>query len=157
MIKECPNCKRTYEGHSFTFCLADGALLSAPFDPNATKVLSEPLRFDPPLTAPAAQPLVGSLISEPPTLGVHYRPLPTVASPAVPVLEPLVTNEDLATVSYASSVGGMRRLRLGLFVVATLCLLGAIYTGSLFPAVPALALYIIAIGLGFKRSDPEVR
>lgn len=36
MIKECPTCKRTYSDQSITFCLADGSLLSAPFDPQAT-------------------------------------------------------------------------------------------------------------------------
>jgi hypothetical protein len=39
MIKECPACKRTYSDKSITFCLADGALLSAPFDPEGTQHL----------------------------------------------------------------------------------------------------------------------
>jgi hypothetical protein len=38
-MKECPTCKRTYADNSLTFCLADGALLSAPYDPNATQHL----------------------------------------------------------------------------------------------------------------------
>lgn len=32
MIKRCPDCNRTYSDESISFCLADGALLSAPFD-----------------------------------------------------------------------------------------------------------------------------
>ncbi len=35
-MKSCPTCNRTFED-SFTFCLIDGAVLSAPFDPKATK------------------------------------------------------------------------------------------------------------------------
>ena len=32
-MKECPTCKRTYADETFAFCLADGTLLSAPFNP----------------------------------------------------------------------------------------------------------------------------
>jgi hypothetical protein len=39
MIKECPTCKRTYSDERITFCLADGSLLSAPFDSEATQHL----------------------------------------------------------------------------------------------------------------------
>jgi uncharacterized membrane protein YeaQ/YmgE (transglycosylase-associated protein family) len=35
-MKSCPTCNRTFED-SFTFCLIDGSVLSAPFDPQATK------------------------------------------------------------------------------------------------------------------------
>lgn len=38
-MKKCPMCSRTYSDDTFTFCLEDGALLSAPFDPDATLVL----------------------------------------------------------------------------------------------------------------------
>src|ERR671939_1852181 len=34
-MKSCPTCSRTFED-TFTFCLVDGAILSAPFDPHAT-------------------------------------------------------------------------------------------------------------------------
>ncbi|HEY0407327.1 MAG TPA: urate hydroxylase PuuD [Pyrinomonadaceae bacterium] len=34
--KQCPKCNRTYSDESLTFCLADGALLSAPQDAQAT-------------------------------------------------------------------------------------------------------------------------
>jgi len=32
MIKTCPTCNRTYSDETISFCLADGALLSAPYD-----------------------------------------------------------------------------------------------------------------------------
>ena len=39
-MKSCPTCNRTFED-SFTFCLIDGAVLSAPFDPEATRRIPE--------------------------------------------------------------------------------------------------------------------
>ena len=61
-MKECPQCKRTYADETLAFCLADGALLSAPYDPNATLRLSTPTdpsdlasaKASPPVEAPAA-------------------------------------------------------------------------------------------------------
>src|SRR5688572_20207197 len=41
-MKKCPQCRRTYADETLAFCLADGALLSAPYDPNATLVLPTP-------------------------------------------------------------------------------------------------------------------
>lgn len=38
-MKSCPKCNRTYSDETFAFCLADGSLLTAPFDPEATQVL----------------------------------------------------------------------------------------------------------------------
>src|SRR3954467_7999776 len=43
-MKRCPECNRTYSDDTIAFCLADGALLSAPYDSDAT------LRFLPPKT-----------------------------------------------------------------------------------------------------------
>jgi len=36
-MKHCPACNRTYADDSITFCLADGTLLSASYDPDATQ------------------------------------------------------------------------------------------------------------------------
>jgi len=36
-MKQCPTCNRTYADESLTYCLADGSLLSAPYDPEATQ------------------------------------------------------------------------------------------------------------------------
>ena len=38
-MKACPTCHRTYADESLTYCLADGSLLSAPYDPEATQRL----------------------------------------------------------------------------------------------------------------------
>lgn len=59
-MKECPTCKRTYADETTTFCLDDGSLLSAPFDPQATLILNHPPQVaqsssDAPAAAPAAR------------------------------------------------------------------------------------------------------
>ncbi len=41
-MKRCPKCNRTYSDETFSFCLADGALLSAPFDSEKTLVAYKP-------------------------------------------------------------------------------------------------------------------
>jgi hypothetical protein len=46
-MKRCSTCDRTFED-TFTFCLIDGAVLSAPFDPQAKLVLPEPRKTEPP-------------------------------------------------------------------------------------------------------------
>lgn len=38
-MKACPTCNRTYADETLTYCLADGSLLSAPYDPEATQRL----------------------------------------------------------------------------------------------------------------------
>lgn len=37
-MKKCPDCNRTYSEESFSFCLHDGSILSAPYDPEETLV-----------------------------------------------------------------------------------------------------------------------
>ncbi len=58
-MKACPTCNRTYADESLTYCLADGSLLSAPYDPEATQ------RLHLPHTDNSAQTEV--LLSDPPT------------------------------------------------------------------------------------------
>lgn len=57
MIKRCPTCNRTYSDESISFCLADGALLSAPYgtpreEPPPTEVLPSPAGPIPPTSPP---------------------------------------------------------------------------------------------------------
>lgn len=40
-MKRCPQCDRTYADDKTTFCLADGALLSPSYDPDATQRITE--------------------------------------------------------------------------------------------------------------------
>ncbi len=45
-MKRCPQCSRTYTDETLAFCLADGSLLSAPYDSNATLRVSSAQRVN---------------------------------------------------------------------------------------------------------------
>src|SRR5712671_5759395 len=45
-MKSCPDCNRTFDD-TMTFCLVDGSILSAPFDPTATHHVAAPRDSDP--------------------------------------------------------------------------------------------------------------
>jgi hypothetical protein len=47
-MKSCPTCHRTYADDTLTFCLVDGAILSAPFDPKATLQMPAARSTNPP-------------------------------------------------------------------------------------------------------------
>lgn len=49
-MKQCPTCHRTYADETLTYCLADGSLLSAPYDPEATQRIPIPRATNPPPT-----------------------------------------------------------------------------------------------------------
>jgi hypothetical protein len=68
-MKRCPTCDRTFED-SFTFCLIDGSVLSAPFDLKATLSVPEPRQTEPPPTEVL-----------PPNEGIKQEIPPTIASP----------------------------------------------------------------------------
>jgi hypothetical protein len=70
-MKACPTCKRTYADESLTFCLIDGAILSAPYDPHETMRIPAPRGTDP---APTE-------ILNPPPPDVRPSPLSTIQSP----------------------------------------------------------------------------
>jgi hypothetical protein len=67
-MKHCPTCNRTYADDSTTFCLADGSLLSAPYDPDATQ------RIPAHLTNPSPTEVLTT--SPPPTQVLPYYPPP---------------------------------------------------------------------------------
>lgn len=56
-MKRCSKCGRTYAEESLAFCLDDGSLLSAPYDPNAT------LRMSPPTNPTATEVLPSGSVS----------------------------------------------------------------------------------------------
>lgn len=66
-MKNCPICNRTYSDDTFTFCLNDGALLSAPYDPPAPKP-SPYYRTDPPPTEVMPAHPLSTATDLPPTM-----------------------------------------------------------------------------------------
>lgn len=73
LLKRCPECNRTYSDEGLSFCLADGALLSAPYDPQATEQFTVPRETDPPPT---------EVLPQTPRTAEPVRP--TIESPFVP-------------------------------------------------------------------------
>jgi hypothetical protein len=63
-MKKCPECNRTYADETFAFCLADGALLSASYDPHATQALPMSIKPDPGTVAKIDEPVVAININQ---------------------------------------------------------------------------------------------
>jgi hypothetical protein len=87
-MKSCPTCSRTFED-TFTFCLIDGTVLSAPFDtqaasidPSATMVFSNT-----PHSATAATEVFADQATSSPT-GNNAQPLQIIGQPASPRMAP---------------------------------------------------------------------
>jgi hypothetical protein len=76
-MKSCPACGRTYVDDTFTFCLDDGALLSAPYDPQTT------------LQIPAArdtdQPRTDIIRTPPPPANPQTSPQQATTQPSEPL------------------------------------------------------------------------
>lgn len=71
-MKSCPTCNRTFED-TLTFCLVDGSILSAPFDPEATPRRSRDRNSAPPPT---------EILPLAPKAADTTRPRPNVTQPA---------------------------------------------------------------------------
>ncbi|HEY0546304.1 MAG TPA: hypothetical protein VGC91_13070 [Pyrinomonadaceae bacterium] len=156
MVKECPTCKRTYSDASISFCLADGSLLSAPFDPETTQRL--------PISHPTEQPAtevmhpapnVGSLLPTQSALELSDIP-PTIASSEADSESNNSMLINQQTVESTALTGLTRRKGVKLwFGLGIFCIIAAIYTGSLIPALPALVMFVIALFVGLKRGGYE--
>ena len=119
-MKKCPKCNRTYADDGFTFCLEDGTLLSAPYDPE-DEPLSTIQSGGPPPTAvmPADS---GRTESE-----TKPAPLPpTIASPAAGVVEP----KAIVPPQLESDVSARKPSRLPYIIITSLAVvivLGAVF------------------------------
>jgi cytoskeletal protein RodZ len=81
-MKSCPTCDRTYPDDTLAFCLADGSILSAPYDPATTRSTRPARDTNPPPTEvfnPGA-----SRRSLPPTEAAPKDIPSTIHSPFVP-------------------------------------------------------------------------
>ena len=76
-MKSCPTCNRTYPDDTLAFCLVDGAVLSAPYDPEQTRRIPAPRP-----TVPAATQVLGDKESASPQSTIR------APAPAVPPLAP---------------------------------------------------------------------
>lgn len=62
LMKRCPSCNRTYADETMTFCLADGSLLSAPYDPQVKQHISDPRGTDSPTVMMSPAQIQASLL-----------------------------------------------------------------------------------------------
>lgn len=78
-MKSCPTCDRTYADNAMTFCLVDGSILSAPYEPEQTQRITPPrVTNQPTAVLPSGQ----SSLPEP----VRRRGKPFLAYVAIGVL-----------------------------------------------------------------------
>lgn len=75
-MKSCPACNRTYADETLTFCLEDGSILSAPYDPDETRQIFRPSDTDSILTRVSYNKARSTNPNQP--------PLPTIQSPRIP-------------------------------------------------------------------------
>ena len=92
-MKSCPTCNRTFED-TLTYCLIDGSILSAPFDPHATIRIPDVRKTEPSPTevlrrtgAPGPAELLPTLEASP----FAYRPNVSSPPPTVAQQKPLTS------------------------------------------------------------------
>lgn len=74
-MKACPTCKRTYADETLTFCLVDGSILSAPYDPHETLHIPAP-RSTAPAPTEIFNPAPGASDLRVPSLSTIQSPQP---------------------------------------------------------------------------------
>lgn len=138
-MKSCPTCHRTFED-TFTFCLIDGSVLSAPYDPEASN--SVPARRD---TSPPRTEILTS-DNQAPDL-----PPTRVAIPANSPHQPTITAPPPAQAQFgrdAHSEGAPSKssgVSKALIAVAAVAVLGVVVLGIL-----------LATQFSSQRSKPKV-
>ena len=137
-MKSCPSCNRTF-ADTFSFCLVDGAILSAPFDPEATEPkptirAGYPAPTEVISASQTADPVIPTIQSPPPpTYRAPYAstPLPNQRIPLIgkltrrtfmKIVFALVSGYVLAAIVTIASQGGF-----GLGSLIYTYTLGAVY------------------------------
>lgn len=120
-MKSCPTCNRTFED-TLTFCLIDGAVLSAPFDLEAGKAVPPARDSSPPRTevltgASELTPLPKTRAATP----ENFQPTITAPPPATPQLP---TDNSTRSVTAKRSV--LPKVLIAVAVVAAAAVLAAV-------------------------------
>src|SRR6476619_1082193 len=93
-MKSCPTCNRTYPDDTLAFCLMDGSVLSAPYDPSETQ--APPRRSN--------EPPPTEVISAPAKPTEVRTPLQSTIRAPVPQVPGLKPSETVAPQSQPSIV-----------------------------------------------------
>lgn len=113
-MKRCPKCNRTYADDAFTFCLEDGALLSASYNPND----------EPTSTIQTSGPPPTVIFSQ------TEHSAPTVASDeSIPDTSETKTNPGVSTASGSESQKNVWRRYIVMAAIAVVILVGVSFLG----------------------------
>jgi hypothetical protein len=113
-VKSCPTCNRTFED-TFTFCLVDGAILSAPFDPHATLTIPEQRQTELPPTEvlhpqeKTKEELPPAIASPQPEKNSHEL-VSTIAAPAPAFESPQIKASPVQPASMLSEAHGQDKV-----------------------------------------------
>lgn len=124
-MKRCPQCQRTYADDTTTFCLADGALLSAPYDPQTTHRQRDQ-REEPPPTE-VMPDTAGQTLRVEPAPSSHRQAQSTVAAtPFVmnvsPTAKPPGASRSTKTNWFAWSIVGLAFVGVVIAIAVTVML-----------------------------------
>lgn len=138
-MKSCPTCNRTFED-TFTFCLIDGAILSAPFDPLATRANPVPRDTGGARTEVLPTPSHPGVESIAPTvLSPHPTSQETVGAASTPAQSPLNSAGTYANPAWDPTVNHPpaqpARRRVNPAVQLILGLLALVIVGTLFSSI----------------------
>ena len=159
-MKSCPTCNRTFED-TFTFCLVDGSILSAPFDPLATRQNPEARNTYPPPTEVLPPQSFPNRDVVPPTIPspqIAYVPTPAYNAEPYP-------QQQFSQGQAVINVPQKRRPPIPQNILIALILLGSLgsaYTGSVLPfllglliAIPLMVINLIAARRKVRSPNPE--
>src|SRR5437763_15240337 len=137
-MKSCPTCNRTFED-TFTFCLIDGSILSAPFDPHATRQIPNARNTDPQteVMPPSNYPNRDALPPTIPSPQPEYTP-PPISNPV-----PYPQQPQFSQGQDAVNKPQKRRPPIPWIIpiaLVVLVLLGSIYVGSALPLLLGLLI-----------------
>src|SRR5687767_6516181 len=123
-MKRCPQCQRTYADDTTTFCLADGALLSAPYNPQTPPHRDQ--REESPSTEVMPDP-AGPTIRVEPTPSSHRQAQSTVAATAFemnvsPTAQPPGATRSTKTNWFVWSIVGLAFIGVVIAIAVTLML-----------------------------------
>jgi hypothetical protein len=140
-MKRCPTCNRTYASDEFTFCLDDGSLLSAPYDPQQSQPPTV-RRSEPPPTEVLPADLNPTVPS--PSLENERGRTPVIPTMAVPSPAPMPAPQKVNPIVFGQLNVPPRRAKFRLIYVVAPLLLIVLAFGALFFSAsqcPSLTVY----------------
>jgi len=102
-MKSCPTCKRTFED-TLTYCLVDGSILSAPFDPQATLALPQQNPTVPMMNPAATNPVTAPAVKSNKLLWITLASVALIVAGAIVVIL-LINHQSSSSESVSNGAG----------------------------------------------------